>query len=97
VPRAIIPADPPCTAYTESVHGQAYHKPTFFTQSHDLATTKPAKLEELKKVFLEVAKKNDVLPLDDRGPQHAIGARPSILGDRKTITFGAGASRMPED
>jgi hypothetical protein len=41
-----------------------------------------------------IAQKN---PLDDRGPARVVGARPSILGERTSIAFAAGATRIPED
>lgn len=76
---------------------ELYNLDTDFSQGKDLASENPAKLDELKKIFLEEAKANSVLPLDDRGPMRAVGARPSILGDRTSITFGPTAQRMPED
>jgi hypothetical protein len=68
-----------------------------YSQAVDVAHQHPAKLAALKKLFIEEARKNNVFPLDDRGPSRVVNARPSILGDRTTITFGPGPTRMPED
>lgn len=68
-----------------------------YSQAQDLAAGQPAKLAELKALFDEEAEKNSVFPLDDRGPARAVNARPTIMGDRTSITFGPGAARMPED
>ncbi len=42
-----------------------------WTQAHDLAPREPAKLEELKRLFLIEAAKYNVLPLDDRAAARA--------------------------
>lgn len=76
---------------------ELYHVAEDFTQAEDLAAKDPARLEALKALFLEEARKNYVLPLDDRGAARIINARPSILGDRTSIRLAAGAVRMPED
>ncbi len=68
-----------------------------YSQAVDLAAQHPDKLAELKALFDAEADNNDVFPLDDRGPVRAIGARPTILGERTSIAFGPGAIRMPED
>ena len=51
----------------------------------------------MKELFLVEAARNQVLPLDDRGPARVVGARPSIIGHRTTFSFRAGSTRMPED
>jgi arylsulfatase len=51
----------------------------------------------LKQLFLVEAARNQVLPLDDRGPARVVDARPTIIGDRKSFSFRAGSVRMPED
>ena len=40
--------------------------PDDWTQAHDLAAEQPDKLAELQRLFLDEAKKYNVLPLDDR-------------------------------
>ncbi|MCV7077220.1 arylsulfatase [Mycobacterium szulgai] len=68
-----------------------------YSQAVDLAAERPDKLAELKALFDSEAERNNVFPLDDRGPIRAMGARPTILGERSAISFGQGAIRMPED
>ncbi|CAM4461055.1 Arylsulfatase [Mycobacterium basiliense] len=68
-----------------------------YSQAVDLSAQHPDKLAELQALFDTEAERNGVFPLDDRGPVRAIGARPSILGERTSISFGRGAIRMPED
>ncbi|MEE3062917.1 MAG: arylsulfatase [Actinomycetota bacterium] len=68
-----------------------------YSQAVDLAAEHPDKLAELQALFEAEAENNDVFPLDDRGPIRAMDARPTILGERTSISFAAGAIRMPED
>ena len=68
-----------------------------YSQATDLAAAQPEKLAELKALFDDEAEKNSVFPLDDRGPARAMNARPTIMGDRTSISLEAGAIRMPED
>jgi arylsulfatase len=76
---------------------ELYNLDQDFSQAVDLAAKNPEKLEEMKKLFLSEAARNHVLPLDDRGPARVVGARPTIVGDRKSFSFRAGSVRMPED
>ncbi|ETW21165.1 arylsulfatase, partial [Mycobacterium gastri 'Wayne'] len=68
-----------------------------YSQAVDLSAQHPDRLAELKALFDAEAEKNHVFPLDDRGPARAIGARPTVLGQRTSISFGQGSIRMPED
>lgn len=68
-----------------------------YSQADDLAAREPARLQTMKEQFLVEAARNNVLPLDDRGPARVVGARPGIIGDRTTFSFRAGSTRMPED
>jgi arylsulfatase len=68
-----------------------------FSEAADLAADHPEKLAELQALFDREAEKNSVFPLDDRGPARAAHARPTIMGDRTSITMGPSAIRMPED
>ena len=45
---------------------ELYHTDVDRSESHDLAKENPEKLEALKKLYMEEAKKNQALPLDDR-------------------------------
>ena len=76
---------------------ELYHLDSDFSQAIDLADREPARLAELKALFMEQAKENRVLPLDDRGAIRAINARPTVMGKRQSIRLAAGSVRMPED
>ncbi|MGI9823609.1 arylsulfatase [Agromyces sp. Marseille-Q5079] len=76
---------------------ELYHLDEDFTQSRNLAAEHPDKLEELRRVFLDEARKNQVLPLDDRyierlRPEN----RPQHGGGRTVYTYYPGTSRITE-
>lgn len=70
-----------------------------FSEANDLAASNPEKLAEMKALFDEEAKKNNVYPLDDRGTGRIYEAKPSPGGsdpNRKHFTYFAGAVRLAE-
>lgn len=70
-----------------------------FSEANDLAAKNPAKLAELKKLFDQAAKANDVYPFDDRGAARLSIAKPPVPGadaKAKTFTYHAGATRIAE-
>ncbi|MGV2982105.1 sulfatase-like hydrolase/transferase [Microbacterium sp. AGC85] len=76
---------------------ELYNLTEDFTQSRNLAAEHPEKLDELRQLFLEEARKNQVLPLDDRyierlrpenRPQHNVG--------RTNYVYYPGTSRITE-
>ena len=61
---------------------ELYDTSTDWSQAHDLAAEQPEKLEELKALFLEEARKYNVLPLDDRRVERFnsdIAGRPTLI------------------
>jgi len=71
-----------------------------FSQAHDLAAQNPAKLEEMKKLFLEEAVKYNVLPIDDRSIERldpAIAGRPDLMNGRTRLELYEGATGIPEN
>ncbi len=71
-----------------------------FSQSNNLAAKEPAKLEELKKKFMEEAVKYNVLPIDDRSIERfdpVIAGRPDLMNGRTKLTLYAGATGIPEN
>ncbi|MGW5643594.1 arylsulfatase [Saccharopolyspora sp. NPDC003752] len=71
-----------------------------WTQARDLAAEHPETLRELQQLFLIEAAKHNVLPLDDRmtereNPLEA--GRLDLMGERRSITFHAGAGRLTEE
>jgi arylsulfatase len=71
-----------------------------FSLANDLAAQYPDKLKELQALFMEEAEKYHVLPIDDRlmirTNATAVG-RPTLLGDRTTVTYVEGMRGMGVD
>jgi arylsulfatase len=79
---------------------ELYNVDEDFSQAKNLADTNPAKLEELKKKFLEEAVKYNVLPIDDRSIERfdpVIAGRPDLMNGRTTLTLFEGAKGIPEN
>lgn len=71
-----------------------------FSLVNDLAAENPEKLKEMKDLFEKEAIANNVYPIDDRLYERfnaAIAGRPDLMGDRKSLTLGAGMSGMLEN
>ena len=71
-----------------------------FSQANNLADQNPAKLEELKKKFMEEATKYNVLPIDDRSIERfdpKVAGRPDLMNGRTTLTLYEGAKGIPEN
>ena len=71
-----------------------------FSQANDLAAKEPAKLEELKKKFMEEAVKYHVLPIDDRSIERfdpVIAGRPDLMNGRTKLVLYPGARGIPEN
>jgi arylsulfatase len=66
-----------------------------WTQSEDVAAKYPEKLEELRKIFWEEAKKYQVLPLDSTVVTRLITPRPSITAGRNVFTWTAPLTGTP--
>jgi arylsulfatase len=74
------------------------YAPDDWTQSRDLSAEMPAKLAELQALFLEEARKYNVLPLDDRRVERfdaKIAGRPELVTGRRQIFYG-GMGRLTE-
>jgi arylsulfatase len=77
---------------------ELYDTNTDWTQARDLAAEMPEKLAELQALFLEEARKYNVLPLDDRrferfDPDTA--GRPQLITGKSQVLFG-GMGRLTE-
>ena len=66
------------------------------TQNDDLAAKNPQKLAEMRKIFLEEAKKYNVLPLDNRTLSRFLSPRPSMTGGRRVFTYSGEVSNIPK-
>ncbi len=71
-----------------------------FSQAINLAEKNPAKLEELKKKFMDEAVKYNVLPIDDRSIERfdpVIAGRPDLMNGRTKLILYEGAKGIPEN
>jgi arylsulfatase A-like enzyme len=71
-----------------------------FGQANDLAAKEPKKLEEMKALFHQEALKNNVYPLDDRGPERLnpeVAGRPDIMFGRTSLTLYPGMLGLTEN
>src|SRR6185295_18925550 len=77
---------------------ELYDTSTDWSQAHDLAAEMPDKLAELKQVWLEEARKHNVLPLDDRRVERFnadLVGRPTLIAGTSQLLFG-GMGRLTE-
>jgi arylsulfatase len=75
------------------------YDPTDWSQCHDLAAELPERLAELQALFLEEARKYNVLPLDDRRVERFnpdLAGRPTLIKGNSQLLFG-GMGRLTEN
>lgn len=85
------------TPFGDTERWELYHLADDFSQGVDLAAHHPDKLASLQAVFDAEARKYGVYPLSDATLARALPAnRPSLLGDRTSVTYHAGQVRIPE-
>jgi arylsulfatase A-like enzyme len=87
----------PLPSFDEDVW-ELYDTSTDWSQSHDLAAEMPEKLAELQQLWLEEARKHNVLPLDDRRIERfdaALAGRPQLVHGNSQLLFG-GMGRLTE-
>lgn len=70
-----------------NVTWELYDLNTDYSQVQDVAAKYPEKIEELKKVFLEEAKKYEVLPLDASVAARIVAPRPNITAGRSEFIY----------
>jgi arylsulfatase len=79
---------------------ELYNSNEDFSLSNNVASQNPDKLKELQALFMTEAEKYHVLPIDDRllirTDAKAVG-RPDVMGDRTSVTYGAGMTGMGID
>jgi arylsulfatase len=76
---------------------ELYHVAEDRAQANNLADKYPEKVKELKKVYLEEAKKNLVLPIDDRLPSALLTTpRPTSEPPTNRYLYYPGTSAIPE-
>lgn len=86
--------------YFDDDQWELYDTNTDWTQARDISAEHPGRLRELQQLFLIEAARYNVFPLDDRmtereNPKEA--GRLDLMGDRRSVTFHAGAPRLTEE
>ncbi len=79
---------------------ELYNSSEDFSLANDLAAQHPDKLKDMQGLFMEEAEKFHVLPIDDRLLERtnaALMGRPTVLGDRNSVTLGEGMKGMGVD
>jgi len=66
---------------------QLYNLEKDFSQSQDLADKYPKKVKEMKKLFIEEAKKHQVFPLDASVAARIVAPRPNITAGRTEFVY----------
>jgi len=97
------PASPPWESVSEPVdpidgyEWELYNIEEDFSQSNNLASAYPERLQELQRLFYIEAVKYNVLPIDNSKVERLdISNRPSLTRGRDTFTYGEGMTRIPE-
>src|SRR5271166_4879865 len=67
-----------------------------WTQDNDVAAANPEKLKDLKELFLEEARKYDVLPLDATVATRLVAPRPNITAGRSVFTYTRPLTGIPQ-
>jgi len=75
---------------------QLYDLNKDFSQSQDLADKNPDKVKEMKKMFIEEAKKYQVFPLDASVAARIIAPRPNITAGRSEFVYTLPMTGLPQ-
>jgi arylsulfatase A-like enzyme len=79
---------------------ELYNTNVDFSLATDLGPKNAEKLKAMQELFMKEAKKFHALPIDDRRLERAnagLMGRPSVMGDRSTVTYGEGTRGMGID
>lgn len=90
----------PRRALNDDSAWELYDTRTDFSLTYDLAKQQPKKLKELQALFLKEAKKNNVLPIDDRMLERlnaSLAGRPDLMAGRTSLTLAEGMTGMTEN
>ena len=71
-----------------------------FSLVNDLSAEEPEKLAEMQTLFMEEARRNHVLPIDDRSIERvnpALAGRPDLMAGRTSLTLAEGMTGMTEN
>ncbi len=79
---------------------ELYNTGDDFSLANDLSAKNPDKLKAMQDVFMKEAEKYHALPLDDRLLERTnaeLMGRPTVMGNRNTVTYGEGMKGMGVD
>jgi arylsulfatase A-like enzyme len=79
---------------------ELYNTNEDFSLASDLSAQNPDKLKKMQALFMNEAEKYHVLPLDDRLLERInaeLMGRPTVMGDRTSVTYGEGMKGMGVD
>lgn len=74
---------------------ELYHVAEDYSQNNDLASKNPDKLKELQSLFMQEAKKYNVLPIDNRVLQRAVSPKPSYTAGRDVFNYNLPVTGIP--
>src|SRR5215471_13483268 len=98
---ATVPPQPPWLMGTAEMpplnqyKWELYNIADDFSENNDLAAQNPDKLKELQGLFMEEAKKYQVLPLDNSWLERAFAPRPSAVAGLTKFTYSGEISGIP--
>jgi arylsulfatase len=75
---------------------QLYDLNTDWNQTNDIAADHPDKVKEMRAMFLEEAKKHQVLPLNASMGARIVAARPSLTAGRNTLVYTRPMTGLPQ-
>jgi arylsulfatase A-like enzyme len=79
---------------------ELYNAKEDFSLVNDVAAQNTKKLQSMQKLFMKEAEKYHVLPIDDRLLERTnaeLMGRPTVMGDRNSVTYGEGMRGMGVD
>jgi arylsulfatase len=74
---------------------ELYNLADDFSETNDLAAKNPDKLKELQGLFMDEARKYQVLPLDNSILERLLAPRPSAVAGRTEFTYSSEVSGLP--
>ena len=100
---ATVPPQPPWLMGTAKMPDimtgykwELYNIADDYSENNDLAAKNPDKLKELQALFMDEARKYQVLPLDNSILERALAPRPSATAGRTEFTYSGEVSGLPD-
>ena len=100
---ATVPPQPPWLMGTAKMPDlltgykwELYNIADDYSENNDLAAKNPDKLKELQGLFMDEARKYQVLPLDNSILERILAPRPSAVAGRTEFTYSGEVSGLPD-